>query len=306
VPYSAKPNVIAASVLLLPTLAFLLLMPREGDRWRLAKAIGTPDAYGDFLRQYPESAHAAEAKREIERQAESIRANAAAIVRELQASMVSIPDGSFTMGATWGYPDERPSHTVSLSGFMMGKHPITQAQWMAVMGTNPSHFQGCPSCPVERVSWDDAQTFISKLNALTGQTYRLPTEAEWEYAAGGGSSGRTKWAGTDSRWSLGGYAWYSGNADSKTHPVGQKSPNRLGLYDMSGNVWEWCSDWYGPYTSGALTNPRRANSGSHRVLRGGSWSFIAYAVRVASRNLSYPDYRNINNGFRLVRPFSSR
>ena len=138
------------------------------------------------------------------------------------------------------------------------------------MGSNPSRYTGDDNLPVEQVSWKDVQEFIQKLNALTGKTYRLPTEAEWEYAARGGNQSQGyKYAGSNT---VGDVAWHYGNSDHKTHPVGQKQPNELGLYDMSGNVWEWCQDWYGDYSSSAQTNPTGPSSGSYRVLRGGSWS----------------------------------
>jgi formylglycine-generating enzyme required for sulfatase activity len=219
--------------------------------------------------------------------------------------MVAIKGGTFQMGSNEGENDEKPMHTVTVSDFSMGKTEVTQAQWIAVMGSNPSNFKG-ENLPVEMVSWDDIQVFINKLNAKTGKTYRLPTEAEWEYAAGastGSVTGRNKYAGTDSESSLGNYAWYSDNSGSKTHPVGTKQPNQLGLYDMSGNVWEWCSDWYGAdyYPNSPQNNPKGASNGSLRVLRGGSWYFSASYCRVSDRFNFSPGYRDYRCGFRLVR-----
>ncbi|MEI6141604.1 MAG: formylglycine-generating enzyme family protein, partial [Mariniphaga sp.] len=215
--------------------------------------------------------------------------------------MVAIKGGTFQMGSNES-SDEKPIHTVTVSDFSIGKTEVTQAQWVAVMGSNPSNFKG-DNLPVETVSWDDIQVFINKLNTKTGKTYRLPTEAEWEYAAGASTSpvtDRNKYAGTNSESSLGNYAWYSANSGSKTHPVGTKQPNQFGLYDMSGNVWEWCSDWYGSYSSSPQNNPKGASSGSFRVLRGGSWSDVAQRCRVAYR-LSYaPDNRYAYLGFRPV------
>jgi len=212
-------------------------------------------------------------------------------------NFVLIQGGTFQMG-------DGTTHSVTLSTFYMSKYEVTQAEWKAVMGSNPSYFGGCDNCPVESVSWNDIQTFIQKLNAQTGQTYRLPTEAEWEYAAGGGNgntgNGRTKWAGTNNESDLGTYAWFSSNSGSKTHPVGEKQPNSLGLYDMSGNVWEWCSDIYGTYPSGSQTNPTGAATGSRRVLRGGSWDYYASSCRVAYRYYITPSYRYYDDGFRLV------
>jgi formylglycine-generating enzyme required for sulfatase activity len=177
----------------------------------------------------------------------------------------------------------------------MGRTEVTQAQWQAVMGNNPSYFKNCPQCPVETVSWEDAQRFVDKLNAQNdGFKYRLPTEAEWEYAARSGTTG-------DYAGNLDSMAWYSGNSGNKTHEVATKQPNAWGLYDMHGNVWEWCEDWYGDYPSGAVTNPTGAASGSYRVFRGGSWYFDAVNLRSAYRNRNSPSLRLSRLGFRVVR-----
>jgi formylglycine-generating enzyme required for sulfatase activity len=215
--------------------------------------------------------------------------------------MVAIKGGTFAMGSNEGDADEKPVHSVTLSNFYLGKTEVTQAQWRAVMGTNPSNFKG-DDLPVESVSWDDVQEFINRLNSITGKNYRLPTEAEWEYAAGGGSGNRTKWAGTNSESYLGDYEWFTNNSNSRTQPVATKRPNSLGLYDMSGNVWEWCSDWYGPYTSTSKTNPRGVSSGSNRVLRGGCWDDTAGYCRVSFRYSYTPGGRGINLGIRLASP----
>ena len=165
------------------------------------------------------------------------------------------------------------------------------------MGSNPSNFKGAQN-PVEQVSWNGCQEFISRLNSLTGRTFRLPTEAEWEYAArGGNKSLHYKYSGSDN---IGNVAWCNGNSGSSTHAVGTKSPNELGIYDMSGNVWEWCSDWYGGYSAGAQTNPQGPSSGSDRVLRGGSWLSSARYCRVSNRNFNVPNSSNLNIGLRLV------
>ena len=174
---------------------------------------------------------------------------------------------------------------------------MTQELWEAVMGSNPSNFKGAQN-PVERVSWNDCQEFVSRLNSLTGRTFRLPTEAEWEYAARGGNKSRHyKYSGSDN---IDEVAWYRDNSGSKTHAVGTKSPNELGIYDMSGNVWEWCSDWYGGYSASAQTNPQGPSSGSYRVLRGGSWINYAGNCRVSIRSYDDPGNSNINFGLRLV------
>ena len=216
-----------------------------------------------------------------------------------EIEMVWVSGGTFTMGATseqgsYAYDSEKPAHIVTLSGYYIGKYEVTQKLWKAVMGNNPSYYKG-DNLPVERVSWNDVQEFIKKLNQMTGKSYRLPTEAEWEYAARGGNNSRGyKFSGSNN---IGSVAWYNG---STTHPVGSKSPNELGIYDMSGNVWEWCQDWYGDYSSSSQRNPKGPASGSDRVFRGGSWSNNAGDCRVSYRFSNSPDGRFISLGFRLV------
>ncbi|MGM9799626.1 MAG: SUMF1/EgtB/PvdO family nonheme iron enzyme [Muribaculaceae bacterium] len=221
--------------------------------------------------------------------------------------MVYVPGGTFTMGATAEQgsdadSDEKPTHRVTLSGYYIGKYEVTQAQWKAIMGNNPSSFEG-DNLPVEFVSWDDCQEFIRKLNKLTGKKFSLPTEAQWEYAARGGKSGGTKYSGSNN---IGNVAWYEDNSGDKTHPVGEKSPNDLGIYDMTGNVWEWCQDWYGDYSSYSQTNPTGPGSGSRRVNRGGSWYIIAMYCRVSNRNFNTPDDKYSYLGFRLCLSISEQ
>ena len=228
--------------------------------------------------------------------------NRQAELNKLINNMVYVSGGTFTMGATSeqdsdAFDDEKPPHSVTLSSFYICKYEVTQALWRAVMGKNPSRFKG-NNLPVEQVSWNDCQTFISRLNNLTGKNFRLPTEAEWEYAARGGNRSRGyKYSGSNT---LPDVAWYEDNSGSKTHPVGSKSPNELGLYDMSGNVWEWCSDWYGTYSSTAQTNPTGSSSGSNRVDRGGGWGNDSWICRSSNRSFSSPDYRDRNMGLRLA------
>jgi len=210
-------------------------------------------------------------------------------------TMVYVPGGTFTMGATSEQgsdflDNEKPTHSVTLSGYHIGQTEVTQALWMAVMGSNPSYFKG-DSRPIENVSWNDCQTFISRLNAKTGKQFRLPTEAEWEYAARGGHSGGSKYAGSDN---INSVAWYYGNSGNETHNVATKSPNSLGIYDMSGNVWEWCQDWYGDYSSSSQTNPKGPSSGDLRVFRGGSWNVGAGLCRVSNRNGYTPSSSRFN------------
>lgn len=207
---------------------------------------------------------------------------------------ILIRPGSFTMGSN------KATHKVTLTKpFYLGKYEVTQEQWEKVMGNNPSHFKGAKN-PVERVSWTDCQSFVAKLQEkVPGQTFRLPTEAEWEYACRAGATGDYCYG--DDRGTLAEYAWYDGNANNTTHPVGEKKPNAWGLYDMHGNVWEWCADWYGDYTTTAVVDPQGASSGSYRVYRGGNWSHNAYYCRVADRSYNDPGYDYFIIGFRLAR-----
>ena len=219
-------------------------------------------------------------------------------------AMVYVSGGTFTMGATSEQgsdadSDEKPAHSVTLSGYYIGKYEVTQELWKAVMGSNPSSFKG-DNLPVENVSWNDVQEFLRKLNAMTGKRYRLPTEAEWEFAARGGNSSRGyKYSGSNS---IGSVAWYYGNSGNRTHAVGTKSPNELGIYDMSGNVYEWCQDWYSSsyYGSSPRTNPKGPNSGSYRVVRGGCWYYNSRICRVSFRDGYTPVVRNSYLGFRLA------
>lgn len=218
--------------------------------------------------------------------------------KSYEPEMVLVNGGTFFMGNNSGHEDEYPEHQVTLSDFFIGKYEVTQAQWRAVMGTNPSNFSGCDNCPVEMISWEDVQEFIKKLNTKTGATYRLPTEAEWEYAARGGQrSMGYSYSGDDDIWAV---AWYSGNGDSKTHPIGQKNANELGIYDMSGNVFEWCGDWYGSYTATHMVNPLGTPSGQYRVSRGGSLTNNPQGCHAANRHSNLPNFRSRDLGFRLV------
>jgi formylglycine-generating enzyme required for sulfatase activity len=249
--------------------------------------------------------------------------------------MIRVPGGSFQMGDTVGDgdSDERPVHTVTLSAFSIGKYEVTQGLYESVMGYNPSYFNGYTNSsnrPVEQVTWFDAAEFCNKLSvkerlqpvyAINGRTpaegypitsatviadwskngYRLPTEAQWEYAAkgGNGSPGNYTYAGSDNRFEV---AWFEGNGEAYTRSVGTKKPNGLGIYDMSGNVWEWCWDLYGSYSNEAQTDPAGASSGSFRMSRGGSWFYSAEYARSAYRYYFTPSDRNYFLGFRLVLP----
>jgi formylglycine-generating enzyme required for sulfatase activity len=217
-----------------------------------------------------------------------------------------IPAGTFTMGADRNfenaYRDEAPPHQVTISQpFYLGRYEVTQAQWMAVMGNDPSRFKGRRNHPVENVSWNDVQTFIARLNRKEGTNkYRLPTEAEWEYAARAGTL--TQYSFGDDADSLEQYAWYEDISGNKTHPVGQKEANPWGLYDMHGNVWEWVQDWYGEdvYAKSAASDPSGLAGGSIRVVRGGSWNGDARYLRSAARHGDSPEKRHGYIGFRLA------
>jgi formylglycine-generating enzyme required for sulfatase activity len=217
--------------------------------------------------------------------------------------MVAIPAGSFVMGSMGSYRnrDEEPMHSVNLRSFLMGKTEVIQEQWEAVMGNNPSKNKG-PTLPVENVSWDDVQQFIVKLNKKTGHRYRLPSEAEWEYAARAGTT--TEWSHGNDESKLGDYAWYGMSNASKTQAVGQKLPNPFGLFDMHGNVFEWVLDCYGTYDPRQLDGAPVGlddQSCSSRVLRGGSWDVNPQGLRSAFRYFDTPSSRDVYSGFRVAR-----
>ncbi len=223
-------------------------------------------------------------------------------------TMIAVEGGTFNMGAqsidssgtnydSDAFNGEKPVHSVTLSDYYIGETEVTQELWTAVMGSNPSWLSGNPQRPVEMVSWNDCQEFITRLNELTGMNFRLPTEAEWEYAARGGNGSQGyKYSGSNT---IRDVAWYNGNSLSETHNVKTKSPNELGIYDMSGNVFEWCEDWYGNYSSGSQTNPTGPSSGSSRVYRGGSCYNHARNCRVSDRSGDNPDFWTVNLGLRL-------
>ncbi len=244
---------------------------------------------------------------EKERQRQAYIAKLPQPIQQLIKDLVAVEGGSFMMGSPnteANRHDNEYQHHVTLSSFYISKYQVTQAQWEAVMGilttlSNPSHFKG-DNLPVESVSWDDIQVFVTKLNQKTGKNFRLPTEAEWEYAARGGNKSQGYiYAGSNN---LNEVAWYRDNSNRKTYPVGRKKPNELGIYDMSGNIWEWCQDWYDEdyYKNSPTNNPTGPTSGSNRVLRSCSWYDNAAYCRVANRDCCSPDYRFHDYGFRLV------
>jgi formylglycine-generating enzyme required for sulfatase activity len=215
-----------------------------------------------------------------------------------EIEMVFVQGGTFQMGSENGESDEKPTHSVTLYDFYISKTEVTQVQWRNIMGNNPSYFKNCDKCPVEQVSWDDIQEFINKINIKTGKKYRLPTEAEWEYSARGGNKSKGFiFSGSNI---LGEVAWFNNNSDSRPHPVAEKLPNELGIYDMSGNVNEWCADFYGDYSSSAQINPKGPLNEPAHIYRGGSWNYEARKCRSVYRDLYFPSIHNSNLGFRLA------
>lgn len=226
------------------------------------------------------------------------------IANNVMFEMVRVEGGTFTMGATAeqasdAFSDELPTHKVTLSPFLIGKYEVSQTLWLAVMGENPSVNTGI-NLPVDNVTWNECQTFITKLNELTGKDFRLLTEAEWEYAARGGNKSKGyKYSGSNN---LGDVAWYIDNSNNTSHAMGTKAPNELGIYDMTGNVMEWVSDWKGSYSSGAQTNPTGPDSGTYRVNRGGSYGNVERLSRITNRNSIDPNMSSKTMGLRLCLP----
>ena len=231
-------------------------------------------------------------------------------------NMVLVEGGTFQMGSNDGDSDEKPVHEVTVSSFYIGKYEVIQKEWREVMGTNPSYFKG-DNLPVEQISWFQAVEYCNKLSIKEGLTpfysgsgnnitcnwsangYRLPTEAEWEYAARGGNKSKGyKYSGSND---VGSVAWYDSNPGSKTQAVGTKQANEIGIHDMSGNVWEWCWDWYDDYASASQNNPRGATNGSSKVLRGGGWNSLGNYCRVSNRYGNNPGGSNSSVGFRVSR-----
>lgn len=238
----------------------------------------------------------------------SVRANKKADHVDPYTGMefVLVKGGAYEMGDPFGdgFPWEQPVHTVTVSDFYIGKYEVTQEQWEKVMGNNPSYFKGDGRLPVDKVSWNDIQEFIKRLNEKSGEHYRLPTEAEWEYAARSGGK-KEKWAGTSNESEVGDYAWYIGNSGRKSYPVGTKKPNHLGIYDMSGSLWEWVQDWNGTFPKESQINPKGPVSDDkdgYRVYRGGAWDYEPRIVRVFMRSGNKPSYTRQWIGFRLAKP----
>jgi formylglycine-generating enzyme required for sulfatase activity/serine/threonine protein kinase len=283
---------------------------REEKVWQEAMSDNSKSAFERYVKVYPSGLYVAAARssileieikeRENEQQRQSaLRMSAQRAADEIERTMVQIAGGKFRMGCTSGQggncnSNEKPIHDVTLSSYSINKYEVTQEQWKLIMGYNPS-WQKCDRCPVTNVSWYDIQGFIKKLNEISGLKYRLPTEAEWEFAARGGED--LQYPGSNT---LDLVSWYKENSSDKIHFVGQKSPNRFRLYDMSGNVWEWCSDWYGSYTSEFKNNPQGAVTGDKRICRGGSKSSNDWNCRVANRHSDVPEKGFSDVGFRLA------
>jgi formylglycine-generating enzyme required for sulfatase activity len=231
-----------------------------------------------------------------------------ALAEGVALRLVWIPPGSYWRGSpeaeTGRDADEGPRQGVTLSrGFHLGVHEVTQAQWTAVMGTNPAVFRRGPEAPqrpVESVSWEDCQRFLTRLGQLGVGRFRLPTEAEWEYAARAASTSRFPWGDDPKEWVAHTHAWANSRSYAITHPVGTKPPNAWGLHDMHGNVWEWCSDWYSPYAAGPQRDPAGPPTGREKVFRGGSWYDFPVSLRSANRHRHRPDGRYTAVGLRLV------
>ena len=220
-------------------------------------------------------------------------------LKELIGPMIPVPAGEYYMGSNKGSSYEEPVHRVSVKAFRIAQFQVTQKQWQNVMNTNPSYFKGCDECPVEKVSWNEVQQFIARLNKISGQGLRLPSEAEWEYACRSTGNSERYCGGNIAK----SFAWYFDNSSRKTHPVSEKRANSLGIYDMSGNVWEWVQDCWNPTYKDAPADSKAWLTGQckSRVLRGGSWDNKDYEMRLSYRNWDNVDKQDFTYGFRLAR-----
>jgi len=220
------------------------------------------------------------------------------VKNSFEPEMVFVKGGTFQMGSNFGDTEEGPVHNVTLKSYYIGKYEISQGQWRTIMGNNPSCFGGCDNCPVDSVSWNEVQDFIKKLNNQTGENYRLPSEAEWEYAARGGKKSMSYvYSGSND---VNAVAWFEDNSGNKTHEVGLKQPNTIGIHDMSGNLWEWCFDWFENYKDFNESNPTGPSTGQYRVFRGGGFDDSKFGCRTTPRIGGLPDRRQKYIGFRLA------
>ncbi len=283
-----------------------VLSSEPGRRWLSDKAYReeTRETFQEEEAPLEAPRPAGKAKKGLERREFDIReVDLDQVIRGLK--MIEIPAGKFQMGSEKGEDWEKPVHAVQLDGFEISATPISQAQYEAVMGRNPSRFEG-PDRPVEQVSWEDAMVFCEQLTnkaKVAGQRFILPTEAQWEYACRAGTD--TEYSFADDEKDLGKYVWFEGNSSRQTQPVGQKEPNKWGLYDMHGNVWEWCLDWFADdyYGKSPEKNPEGPDAGSGRVCRGGGWNDSPRSCRSAYRNWDAPSFRRRSLGFRVARSF---
>jgi len=281
-----------------------VILQKRGETDRIAEE-GKRQSAAAAERRAEAEKHRQEEETKRVAEEEAKRRVAAEVARKIHEKIagefVLVKGGCYRMGDTFGVgrPDELPVHEVCADDFYLGKYEVTQGQWQGVMGYNPAYHKNGDEYPVEQVSWNDVQGFIQKLNDKTGQFYRLPTEAEWEYAARSGGKPE-KYSGGGS---VDAVAWYRSTSGGKTHPVGTKAPNGLGIHDMSGNVWEWVQDWYGSgyYGGSPRHNPKGPSSGTHRVARGGGWSAEAESCGSTDREYLIPAGGNNYMGFRLVR-----
>ena len=250
--------------------------------------------YREELRET--SIEAIEERKKVEEKEKKRLKAPSQILQELSSRMIIIEDGTFMMGD--GLDNDNPVHEVELGRFEISPMQVTQAVYETIMGVNPSYFKGANN-PVENVSWHDANVFCERLSKATGRKYMLPTEAQWEYACRAGTE--TKYNTGDNESDIAEAGWYKDNSNGTTHPIGQKKPNAWKLYDMHGNVWEWCNDWYDDYPNGKATNPTGHDTGLGRVVRGGGWNSGAGDCRSASRGKGGPSLGSDVLGFRVVR-----
>lgn len=276
--------------------------PAPSSNWeeyvRLADALQNPQTQAPSAVELPPQKAAAERRTTSRKRKRSVTAKIETIhIGDTRIEMVRLRGGYFEMGSNSGDVDELPLHPVTLPAFSIGRYEVTQRQWVGVMGSNPSHFNDCSDCPVDNVSWDDAQQFIVKLNQQTGKQFRLPSEAEWEYACGAG--GNETYCGDSDETQV---AWYAQNSGGRSHPVGRLEPNAFGLHDMSGNAYEWVADCWNDGYSGAPTDGQAWNRGEcqRRVLRGGAWYYAPAYAASTYRNANTAYSRFIIYGFRLA------